>query len=203
MDQFDPDELRLNPLKTLLIPPNAQRAELDRLRTLYETNPETLSADELERFFHLLCQIDGDCSVFENLRTIRQDLEGENHPETNVPYVAKVIEYEGKIHRGVFPQFEVTYSVRIPKSMYLKSDPIQFTNATKYLREQIKIDPELRGRFTEKQLEDINLGKPKINNLTWHHQESPGILELVDEIIHGNSRHTGGRNIWGGGSENR
>ena len=198
LDQFDPDELRLDPLKTLLIPPNAQRAELDRLRALYETNPETLSADELERFFHLLCQIDGDCRVFENLRTIRQDLEGENHPETNVPYVAKVIEYEGKIYRGVFPQFEYLFRLTLPEELYLSIDNDQFKYSTRLLKEAIKVNPELKEKFTEVQLQDIENEKRRITDLIWHHNENPGVMELVNRIIHENSRHTGGKKIWGG-----
>ncbi|MFD0050074.1 HNH endonuclease [Actinomycetes bacterium NPDC127524] len=38
---------------------------------------------------------------------------------------------------------------------------------------------------------------------TWHHSEVPGKLELVDEEIHAETGHTGGRELWGDGLENR
>ena len=38
---------------------------------------------------------------------------------------------------------------------------------------------------------------------TWHHNEEKGKMQLVDTDIHSQTRHTGGRNIWGGGTENR
>ena len=33
--------------------------------------------------------------------------------------------------------------------------------------------------------------------------QATGLMQLVDEIIHGKTGHTGGRNIWGGGSDLR
>ena len=38
---------------------------------------------------------------------------------------------------------------------------------------------------------------------TWHHNEQPGVLQLVDEETHAETGHTGGREILGGGSEYR
>ncbi|WP_164525538.1 HNH endonuclease [Siminovitchia acidinfaciens] len=37
----------------------------------------------------------------------------------------------------------------------------------------------------------------------WHHHEEPGKMQLVDEETHSGTGHTGGRTIWGGGTENR
>ena len=44
------------------------------------------------------------------------------------------------------------------------------------------------------------------NNITlegyvWHHHEQPGVLQLVNESNHDATASTGGRFIWGGGSE--
>ena len=41
------------------------------------------------------------------------------------------------------------------------------------------------------------------NGFTWHHHEQPGQLQLVESSIHNNTAHTGGRFIWGGGTEAR
>ncbi|MFJ7825392.1 HNH endonuclease [Psychrobacillus sp. NPDC096623] len=34
----------------------------------------------------------------------------------------------------------------------------------------------------------------------WQHSEDPGVLQLVNVETHQNTGHTGGREIWGGGS---
>ncbi|WML50611.1 HNH endonuclease [Neobacillus sp. PS3-34] len=38
---------------------------------------------------------------------------------------------------------------------------------------------------------------------TWHHNEEPGLLQLVHQDEHAHTAHTGGRELWGGGSEYR
>ena len=57
--------------------------------------------------------------------------------------------------------------------------------------------------FTPRQLEQIRNGEPRISGKTWHHNEVPGKMQLVDSDEHDICRHTGGRSIWGGGSEYR
>ena len=51
--------------------------------------------------------------------------------------------------------------------------------------------------------EQIKNGEPRISGLTWHHNEIPGKMQLVDATEHSTCRHTGGRSIWGGGSDCR
>lgn len=46
-------------------------------------------------------------------------------------------------------------------------------------------------------------GEPRISGLTWHHTEHPGVMQLVNSNVHSMCRHTGGRSIWGGGSDCR
>ena len=60
--------------------------------------------------------------------------------------------------------------------------------------------------FSEEQIEQINEGITKggaPDGYTWHHDAETGKMQLVDSDLHGDSRHTGGRAIWGGGSEFR
>ncbi|MBN2910989.1 HNH endonuclease [Polycladomyces sp. WAk] len=33
----------------------------------------------------------------------------------------------------------------------------------------------------------------------WHHHQEEGFMQLVKSRVHGYVRHTGGRQIWGGG----
>ena len=63
-------------------------------------------------------------------------------------------------------------------------------------------DPELEKQFDEEQLEQIENGDTP-DGYTWHHNEETGRMQLVDSEIHAKTGHTGGRSIWGGGSENR
>ena len=75
--------------------------------------------------------------------------------------------------------------------------------ATQDLAKQIETNPELEDKFTDRQLEQIEAGRPKIDGYTWHHSEEEGTMQLVDSDIHRKTGHTGGQVIWGGGSQNR
>ena len=47
------------------------------------------------------------------------------------------------------------------------------------------------------------LGWQDTSGYTWHHNQEEGVLQLVDKNVHEQTGHTGGRSIWGGGSDNR
>ena len=65
--------------------------------------------------------------------------------------------------------------------------------------EEVAKNTELRARFTEAQLADIeNIKTPK--GYTWHHSEITGQMELVEEYVHQKTKHDGGYSIWGKGS---
>ena len=61
----------------------------------------------------------------------------------------------------------------------------------------------MQNSLPPRQIEQIKAGAPRISGLTWHHTEVPGKMQLVDAKLHDKCRHTGGRNIWGGGSDCR
>ena len=138
-----------------------------------------------------------------SIKTINDSLVGQNHPETGVPYVEKeVVTDTGEKVKGVFPQFESKVDVQLPEDMEQAPDRTQFAECNKQLAEKVANDPELRAQFTEDQLADIEDGYTP-DGYTWHHNEEKGKMQLVDTDIHSQTRHTGGRNIWGGGTENR
>lgn len=139
----------------------------------------------------------------EYLKTYKDDLEGKTHPETGVPYVKKIVEADGKKIEGVFPEFNSKFDTKLPSEMYKATDEKQFKYCTERLAEQIKNDPELEKQFTQRQIEQIISGYPRISGLTWHHNETPGKMQLVNAETHAASGHTGGKSIWGGGSEYR
>ncbi|SFS82964.1 HNH endonuclease, partial [Marininema halotolerans] len=92
---------------------------------------------------------------------------------------------------------------QIPPSKYLENDETQFKEATIALRDKMQQNPSLESQFTDQQLKDIQAGKSKIDGLTWHHHQKPGKMQLVNTNIHGPTKHTGGRAIWGGGEKYR
>lgn len=131
---------------------------------------------------------------------INADLAGKRHPETGVPFERKRIHNGKEIVEGVFPQFEGKDVERLPKNLYQASDAQQFSYCTQNLAQKLERSPELKKNFTPRQLEQIRNGEPRISGLTWHHTEHPGKMQLVDSEIHSKTAHTGGRNVWGGGS---
>jgi RHS repeat-associated protein len=125
-------------------------------------------------------------------------------------------------NRGVYDVYGET---RLPRDMWLDSDPRQFQEANRQLYHQMRNDPALMARIeqsypgTFEHVTPRRVGeggypesafsrKPP-PGLTWHHHEMPGLMRLVDRLDH-NARHgdyhptgRGGRAIWGGGSDNR
>lgn len=129
--------------------------------------------------------------------------DGEKHPETGVVFKKKEIEYDDKVHVGTFPEFESEHTVQLDEDLYNSTDNVQFRKCTLDLKESIEENPGLAEQFTDRQLEQIDAGRVKIDGLTWHHSEEPGVMELVDSSEHRKTGHTGGQVIWGGGFENR
>lgn len=140
--------------------------------------------------------------MYHGVVTRNEPLEGKNHPVTGVPFEKKTIEKDGEKDEGIFPVFDKVTTVELPENMYKDKDSEQFKYCNNELKEKIENDSTLREKFTEEQLEQIEAGRtPK--GYTWHHSEDKGKMELVDTEIHAKTGHTGGRSIWGGGTENR
>lgn len=138
-----------------------------------------------------------------DLHTTRSDLEGKTYPGTNVEYIRRTFTVEGERVEGVFPKFDSKFDTYLPKNMRMASDDVQFKYCTQQLAKRIESDPDLASKFTPRQLEQIKNGEPRISGLTWHHNEIPGKMQLVDANEHATCRHTGGRSIWGGGGDCR
>jgi len=60
----------------------------------------------------------------------------------------------------------------------------------------VQKDPELRRRFTERQIQQLKAGLTP-GGYTWHHHQTPGKMQLVDKNVHFKIGHTGGGEIWG------
>jgi hypothetical protein len=148
-------------------------------------------------------EVDGDEPV--TIQTTNDHLVGSVHPETNVPFEENTVESpNGQEVTGVYPVFDAEYEVEIDESMYLQSDYVQFSYANAELYDEIQSDPQLANEMglTEQDLQALANGDTP-EGFTWHHSEEPGVLQLVDEDIHANTGHDGGRELWGGGEKYR
>lgn len=136
-----------------------------------------------------------------HIPTINEGMAGKS--VNGVKFARRVFTLNGEKVEGVFPVFESEFNVKLPENLYKASDNEQMRYCTKKIDERIERDPEFAKEFTPRQLEQIRNGEPRISGLTWHHSEIPGKMQLVDANDHSAARHTGGRSIWGGGSESR
>lgn len=112
-------------------------------------------------------------------------LAGKIHPVSGVKFSAQG-----------FPMFVEKYAMTLPTRLLKSSNSTQFYHANKALKEGINKSSTLRSKFTSSQLTDIRNGKTP-RNLTWHHHETRGRMELVDTKKHNQTGHTGGKSIWG------
>lgn len=138
-----------------------------------------------------------------HIATINECLEGKTYPSTDVEYRKRYFIINGERVEGVFPRFDSKFDTMLPRNMFNASDSDQFKYCTEKLNKRIQADADLAKQFTPRQLEQIKNGEPRISGLTWHHNEFPRKMQLVDANEHNICRHTGGRSIWGGGSDCR
>lgn len=131
-----------------------------------------------------------------------ENLAGDVHPITGVPFETKIVEIDGVKIEVVVPRFDSQIDVQLPKELYKASDKEQFDYCNEKLKEEIKKNPELRAKFDETQLQQIEDGKTP-EGFVWHHNEEQGKMQLVDAETHQKTGHTGGKSLWGGGSDYR
>lgn len=133
------------------------------------------------------------------LKCINEDLAGEYHEITGVKYVEKTITVDGVEITVVVPEFPCVFECNIPEELWKQGDRAIFKECTKQLKEYLELHPEMQTNFSEQQLEQIMKGEPYIRGYSWHHNEIPGKMQMVETKIHAPSNHTGGNHIWCGG----
>ncbi len=104
------------------------------------------------------------------------------------------------------PKFDSAFDVQLPDELCKGKDKAQFQECNRQLYDAIQNDSELVKKFTPDQIDQIKDGMTKgtaPEGYTWHHDAETGKMQLVDSDIHNNSRHTGGKPLWGGGNGNR
>lgn len=129
-------------------------------------------------------------------------LEGKKHPDTGVMFERKQVEVDSILYEGVFPRFDSTYDAKLPVDKLQATDYEQFKECNVQLKEAVANNKELRERFEDEQLEQIENGDTP-DGYTWNHDAEVGKMQLVDIETHQKTGHTGGRLLWGGGTEKR
>lgn len=173
--------------------------------TLGESFETVLKESPVESMINTIEKTSLESLQIQNIDTINKHLEGTIHPETSVPFIRKTVEnISGEIIEGVFPDFKDyrLFEVVLPEKLYQETDPKQFDYCNQKLKESFDKGTINTEHFTERQLDQIGNGD-KPEGLTWHHNEEKGRMELVEQNIHQATAHTGGRFIYGGGSESR
>ena len=131
-----------------------------------------------------------------------ESLAGDLHPVTGVPFERKIIEHNGQLFEVVVPQFDYDFKTVLPENIREGTDREQFKYCNEMLKEACESNPELLEKFTPEQIEQIKNGD-RPDGYVWHHAENSGEMQLIKKEDHDQTGHTGGKAIWGGGSDNR
>ena len=130
------------------------------------------------------------------VKCINERYKDMENPDTGVRYIEKTIPVNEVKITVTAPEFSSIFEVEVPPEMWQRRS----YNINKYCTEKLRLylneHSELKANFTPKQLSEIERGKAKIPELTWHHYEIPGKMQLVDSETHKNTRHTGGNFLW-------
>ncbi len=187
---------------------SASESRLKETTEIQEMRPETVSG--LHELHDIVSAVKNEVpldSIEKSIRvpTRNNSLEGKEHPATGVPFVLKEVETDtGKFIEVVVPDFSehTAFETNLPESMYTGSDYTQFSYCNTELKNAFDEGKLDESKFSERQLEQIRNGDQP-QGFTWHHNEEKGCMQLVDSAIHDQTAHTGGKSIWGGGSNAR
>ena len=121
--------------------------------------------------------------------TGRMGMAGKIHPVLGVEFDA-----------NGFPKFKSEYDMNLDSIDYLKSRSTHFDRASKSLYNEMQNNSELSKKFTLNEIQIFKEGGvPK--RFTWHHNQEPGLMQLVDRTVHQQTGHVGGFSIWGPGNK--
>ena len=139
----------------------------------------------------------------DSVTTRNQNLNGTTHPKTGVSFAEKnYTDINGVERSAVVPEFESKFDGQLPEDLYQASDRRQFNYMDKQLQNDYTNNPEKYSDFTDTQKEQISNGD-RPEGYTWHHDIPNGKMKLVNSNTHKLTGHTGGKQLWGGGKENR
>lgn len=138
----------------------------------------------------------------DDLHTRNENLVGAEHEVTGVRFEYNQVEmHNGRIIEGIFPVFDSQFRVVIAEELFLSNDDTHFRIANETLYASIQQNPSLAYalHLTPSEVQALANGITP-SDFVWHHHEEPGVIQLVDRDTHTDTGHTGGRELWGGGS---
>ena len=115
---------------------------------------------------------------------------------------------------GCKGKFHSFHDFELPEDKLFASDAVQFRPANKTLIERMNTDTEYRRDMLGRNpallnwMKDLDLSKSP-PGMTWHHNDAPGVLNLVSFDDHRDNHGiyhpdgSGGRDKWGGGDPGR
>lgn len=166
---------------------------------IIKESPILNTIDEINNSSLETLKLKNEVTDIERIKTINSQYEGKVHPASEVPYEKDVIELpDGRKIEGVFPVFESLVDIQLPENLLQETSAKQMRHCNLKLSEMIENNPELKSKFTEQQIEQLKSGLNP-SDLTWHHHQQTGKMQLVDTSSHVGARHTGGNSIWGSG----
>jgi hypothetical protein len=112
------------------------------------------------------------------------------------PIFDKHTVFDTKISIDIVQKYDTSkMNLPIKKAKNIASDN-HMRAATRDLREKIKQGVVDKNKFTSEQLDKIIKGKASISELTWHHHQDTGRMQLVPRNLHDQVGHVGGMNLW-------
>lgn len=186
-------ELKTRPVETANRVEQNRTAEGLSLRDLTDGEKQRLRNIGMSSANVEKCKVDSR-GVF-HLECRNSIYEGKRHPVSDVSFERRRISINGVTIEGVFPKFQSVTELRLPENLQRAAESKQFDYLNTQLREAIDRNPGLRAKFTDQQIEMIKSGRNPAG-YTWHHNESRGVMQLVETKTHAITGHTGGDSIW-------
>ncbi|MEE6142108.1 HNH endonuclease [Bacillus cereus] len=161
----------------------------DFLTKVDDTTIKEFGYDSVEEFKAVVGYVDAHLNASPKHNIINKGLAGGTH--------MKGIDYD-VLGFPIFKGEDVKFTHKLDESLFIAKDDAQFEECTRQLKAAINKGEIPRDIFTPKQLKMIELELPRIVDLTWHHHQVPGKMQLVVSAKH-SVNHLGGNKLWGGG----
>lgn len=102
-----------------------------------------------------------------------------------------------KISKYGLPEFHSTLDIFIKSEDFRNSREKHFRICNSSLKKKIEEDEEFKSQFSNRELNQIEIGKTP-EGYTWHHDGNPppGRMQLVKTNKHDKVRHDGGYSLW-------
>lgn len=220
------ERVKLSPLEKYKLSPAKSSEELLRqLKYIYENDPSSLTKEEIQMYFDLLCQIEGDCRnniadgglnivtndwIVDISRVKKiggrfpinaQDYAGKNYSfeiDQNIPLQKK---YKNDIPSEIRTRYRELHQ-KYPDGVdfdvygYPRFENYTITINGKKAEVKVKTKGIRDDDFTKADdLMGINRQYRTLNKLTWHHLEDTETMILIPMDIHSEVKHSGGVSV--------